>query len=66
MTLTWRKSSRSGGGSGNGNGGDCVEVAHDPNATLLRDSKTGDDGDVLRTSPAAFGALLHAVKRPIG
>lgn len=65
MALTWRKSSRSGGGSGNGGGGDCVEVAFGPAGPLVRDSKTGDDGRVLHTSPTAFDALLGTLKRDV-
>lgn len=63
MTLIWRKSSRSGGGSGNGNGGDCVEVAFGPHGPLMRDSKTGEHGQVLPTTLAAFAALVTALKR---
>lgn len=62
MTLIWRKSSQSGGGSGNGNGGDCVEVAFGPRGPLLRDSKTGQHGRPLQTSPTAFAALLTTIK----
>ncbi len=62
MTLTWRKSSRSGGAGGSGNGGDCVEVAFAPTGPLLRDSKTGDHGPTLRTSHAAFTTMIGALK----
>lgn len=60
MTLVWRKSSRSGGGGGNGNGGDCVEVAFAARGLLLRDSKNTDH--VLRTTPAAFAALIRSAR----
>lgn len=63
VNLNWRKSSRSAGGSGSGNSGDCVEVAFGPNGPLLRDSKTGTNGDVLSTSPAAFAAFRESLKR---
>ncbi|MFC4851931.1 DUF397 domain-containing protein [Actinophytocola glycyrrhizae] len=63
VTLIWRKSSRSGGGSGNGGGGDCVEVAFGPRGPLMRDSKTGEHGRLLHASPAAFAALVTALKR---
>jgi hypothetical protein len=65
MALTWRKSSRSGGGGGNGGGGDCVEVAFSANGTLLRDSKTGDHGRVLQTSPTAFEAFVDTLKQNV-
>ena len=63
MALTWRKSSRSSGAGGSGNTGDCVEVAFSQTGPLLRDSKTGDYGPILRTDHAAFGALLDKVKQ---
>jgi hypothetical protein len=52
----WRKSSRS-----NGTGGNCVEVAHLPALTAVRDSKN-PTGPALVFAPAAFGAFLDIVK----
>lgn len=50
--LRWRKSSHSGGGN------DCVEVADDGNAMLVRDSKD-PDGGVLRLSPEQWRRFLE-------
>lgn len=56
--LKWRKSSHS---SGEGNGNDCVEVAPLPSGSWgVRDSKAGEDGDVLTLGPAAFRAFRNA------
>lgn len=63
VALIWRKSSYSAGGGGNGGSGDCVEVAFGPVGPLLRDSKTGDRGRILRASSETFDALLHTLKR---
>jgi hypothetical protein len=62
MDLRWRKSSRSGGAGGNGGGGDCVEVAFAATGPLLRDSKTGEHGPVIRAGHAAFAAMIGALK----
>ncbi|MGN5378508.1 DUF397 domain-containing protein [Streptomyces lasalocidi] len=51
--LAWRKSSYSGD-----QGGDCVEIADTPCATLaIRDSKT-PAGPILTLDPAAFTTFV--------
>lgn len=56
--LKWRKSSYS---TGEGNGNDCVEVAPLPGGGWgIRDSKAGEDGDVLELRPEAFTAFRTA------
>lgn len=55
MSVVWRKSSRSNGG---GNG-DCVEIALDGSAALIRDSKGQADATV---AAPAWGAFLATVK----
>ncbi|WP_372445179.1 DUF397 domain-containing protein [Streptomyces verrucosisporus] len=50
--LRWFKSSYSGSG-----GGDCVEVAADPDAAHVRDSKEAD-GPVLRFDQDGWAAFL--------
>ena len=57
--LTWRKSTRSGGGSG----GNCVEVGvpADNAYVAVRDTKDRDGG-ALSVSPAAWTAFLGTVK----
>jgi Domain of unknown function (DUF397) len=59
MDLTsavWRKSSYS-----SGNGGQCVEVATNlPGVVAVQDSK--NPGPALVVEPAAFAALLAAIK----
>ncbi|MFK4147992.1 DUF397 domain-containing protein [Streptomyces sp. NPDC004065] len=55
---TWRKSSYSGGGEGNA----CVEIAHRPARTAVRDSKA-PAGATLTFPPGAFGAFLEALKQ---
>jgi hypothetical protein len=59
MDLTsanWRKSSYSGG-----NGGQCVEVASNPAAVAVRDSKDRS-GAVLVFTPAQWRAFTARVK----
>jgi hypothetical protein len=52
--LSWRKSSYSGG-----SGGNCVELAAEPNGrVLIRDTKDRS-GPVLAVSPAAFRELVN-------
>ncbi|GIG91854.1 DUF397 domain-containing protein [Plantactinospora endophytica] len=51
-TLTWRKSSRSGG-----EGGNCVEVARLAAGVAVRDSKN-TAGPVLRFAPTAWVSFL--------
>jgi hypothetical protein len=50
--LTWSKSSYSGS-----QGGDCVEVATQPAAIHIRDSKN-PGGPIVTVSPTAWAALL--------
>ncbi|WP_405964445.1 DUF397 domain-containing protein [Streptomyces sp. NBC_00723] len=53
MELNWRKSSYSGD-----QGGQCVEIAATPAATIaIRDSKT-PAGPILTIEPAAFSTFL--------
>ena len=57
QTLTWRKSSRSGG-----NGGDCVEVAFIANGgAAVRDSKDPNGPDLRFTGPE-WAAFVRGVK----
>ncbi|MFD5385057.1 DUF397 domain-containing protein [Streptomyces sp. NPDC127074] len=53
--LTWQKSSFS-----DGAGPNCVELAAAPGGIHIRESDEPDA--VLRTGPAALGALIRAVK----
>ena len=56
-TITWRKSSHSGG-----NGGGCVEVAGNlPGVIAVRDSKD-PGGPVLTFQPNAWRAFTAAIK----
>lgn len=51
----WQKSSFSGGGDGD----ECLELAHDTDSLLLRES---DDPDrILQVTPAGLAALLCQV-----
>ncbi|MEU9306479.1 DUF397 domain-containing protein [Streptomyces sp. NPDC048256] len=53
MEINWRKSSYSGD-----QGGQCVEIAETPAATIaIRDSKT-PAGPMLTIEPAAFSTFL--------
>ncbi|MFJ1805320.1 MULTISPECIES: DUF397 domain-containing protein [unclassified Streptomyces] len=53
MEYHWRKSSYSGD-----QGGQCVEIADTPTATIaIRDSKT-PAGPILTVEPAAFSTFL--------
>ncbi|MEV5935904.1 DUF397 domain-containing protein [Streptomyces sp. NPDC093250] len=54
-TIRWRKSSHSGDSS------NCVEIATDPAAVLVRDSKT-TPGPRLDFSPTTWAAFLTHVK----
>ena len=54
--LTWRKSSRSGGGA------QCVELANLPVGAAVRDSKSPDSGHLV-LAPAAFDQLRGWVKQ---
>lgn len=55
LTAPWRKSTRSGGGN------DCVEVAQNGPACLVRDSKH-PDGTRLAVEPRAWAAFLGHVR----
>ena len=55
-SLTWQKSSFSGGGEENA----CVELATSPAGVHLRESD--DPGELLTTAPGPLGAFLHAAK----
>jgi hypothetical protein len=55
-SVTWRKSTRSGG-----NGGDCVEVADLSDAIYLRDSKD-PAGPVLRIDRAPWQTFVAGVR----
>jgi hypothetical protein len=57
--ITWIKSSYSGGSDGN-----CVEVADDSSAVLVRDTKDST-GPVLRFSPASWRRFAREVKRSL-
>ncbi|APU17005.1 MULTISPECIES: DUF397 domain-containing protein [Actinoalloteichus] len=52
----WRTSSRSGS-----SGGQCVEVAHQPHAVGIRDSKHSD-GPMLVLGPARWAAFLRSLR----
>lgn len=52
QAFRWRKSSYS------GNQGNCVEVAFDPRATRVRDTKARDAGQ-LQVPAAAWRALIE-------
>jgi Domain of unknown function (DUF397) len=52
----WRKSTYSGGGEDN----HCVELASLHGVIAIRESDV--PGDILITTPVAFGALIRAVK----
>ncbi|CAL99521.1 uncharacterized protein DUF397 [Saccharopolyspora erythraea NRRL 2338] len=56
MSLTWRKSSRSGSGPSN-----CVELAIEDLRTHIRDTKDRDGG-TLRVSRRAWASFLGEVK----
>ncbi|MFF2407856.1 DUF397 domain-containing protein [Streptomyces sp. NPDC058092] len=51
--LRWFKSSYSGS-----DGGDCVEVAADPGAVYVRDSKVAAGGPVLRVGRGEWAAFV--------
>jgi Domain of unknown function (DUF397) len=55
VTLTWRKSSASGGG-------DCIEVASAGDSVLIRDSKNVD-GPVISVTSSEWAAFLICVRR---
>jgi len=55
-SLTWQKSSFSGGGEANA----CVELATSPAGIHLRESD--DPGELLTTTPGPLGAFIRAAK----
>jgi uncharacterized protein DUF397 len=57
--ITWRKSSRSGGGGSDGQ--ECVEVARLSEAIGVRDSKNPAGGNLSLTGPQ-FADLLAEIK----
>jgi hypothetical protein len=56
-SATWRTSSFSGS-----NGGNCLESASVAGAVLVRDTKNGGTGPVLRFTPAAWTAFVDQAK----
>ncbi|MFF4804568.1 DUF397 domain-containing protein [Streptomyces sp. NPDC001351] len=54
--LHWFKSSYS-----SNEGGDCIEVATQPTAVHIRDSK--NTGPVLTVAPGAWGAFVGLARR---
>ncbi|MFI8202988.1 DUF397 domain-containing protein [Streptomyces sp. NPDC085937] len=58
IDLEWVKSSYSGT-----SGGDCVEVAAHQNTVYVRDSKTVDDGPVLRVGRDVWAAFMSLASR---
>jgi len=55
-SVSWRKSSYSGG-----NGGNCIQVADLPGTVAVRDSKD-PDGPALLFTPAEWAAFTARVK----
>ncbi len=55
-SVSWRKSSYSGG-----NGGNCIQVADLPGTIAVRDSKD-PDGPALLFTPAEWAAFTARVK----
>jgi hypothetical protein len=55
-SVSWRKSSYSGG-----NGGNCIQVADLPGTVAVRDSKD-PDGPALLFRPAEWAAFTARVK----
>jgi hypothetical protein len=53
----WRKSSYSGNGGAN-----CVETGTVPGAVLIRDTKDGGNGPVLRVTPAGWRRFATSIK----
>ncbi|MEU6483793.1 DUF397 domain-containing protein [Streptomyces sp. NPDC046887] len=56
--LSWFKSSYSGSG-----GGDCVEIATSSTTIHVRDSKTAENGPVLRVNHDQWNAFLALAAR---
>nr|WP_245976159.1 DUF397 domain-containing protein [Amycolatopsis palatopharyngis] len=55
--MTWRKSSRSGGGE------NCVEVGCAHGTRAIRDTKLGETSPVLHVTDRAFTAFLRHLLR---
>ena len=55
--VPWRKSSYSNGGTAN-----CVEAGHAHGAVLIRDTKDGGHGPVLRVSAETWRRFTEAVR----
>jgi hypothetical protein len=58
--ITWRRSSRSGGGGSGGQ--ECVELAGLPGGIGIRDSKAPDAGH-LAISRDEFAGLVQRIKQ---
>jgi hypothetical protein len=58
--LRWFKSSHSGGND------TCVEVAYAPDIALVRDSKAGTVGPILRFNPSGWRTFLTDLGRSAG
>jgi Domain of unknown function (DUF397) len=56
QTDTWRKSSYS------ANGNDCVEVGHQADGVVIRDTKANGNGPVLRVSAEVWQTFTNGLK----
>lgn len=57
LSAPWRKSTRSGG-----NGGNCIEVGQSAAAVVVRDTKQGGRGPVLRFAPDEWARFTGTLK----
>jgi hypothetical protein len=57
-SIPWRKSTHSANGGGN-----CVEAAHTRGTILIRDTKNGGAGPVLRVSAETWRTFLTTLRR---
>jgi hypothetical protein len=57
LTSGWRKSSYS-----NGGGSNCVEAGHVPGSILIRDTKDGGHGPVLRATLADWRRFTATIR----
>ena len=55
VDIIWRVSSKS-------NGKECVEVAHNENVILIRDTKNRVRGGMLSFQPAAWKGFIKAIQ----